>query len=91
MEPCNRESSTHCEEQGRDGSAACHMNHGQQTGEVALSGSGEEQSAKGEGQTQWTMLARGRSQTLWRKQERLEGVWVLSITTVMNLVDIKAG
>lgn len=50
MEPCNRESSTHCEEQGRDGSAACHMNHGQQTGEVALSGSSEEQSAKGEGQ-----------------------------------------
>lgn len=50
MEPCNRESSTHCEEQGRDGSAAFHMNHGQQTGEVALSGSSEEQSAKGEGQ-----------------------------------------
>lgn len=32
------------EEQGWDGSAAFHVNHGQQTGEVALSGSSKEQS-----------------------------------------------
>lgn len=32
------------EEQSRDGSAAFHMNHGQQTGEVSLSGSSKEQS-----------------------------------------------
>lgn len=38
------ERSTHSEEQSRDGSAAFHMNHGQQAGEVALSGSGKEQS-----------------------------------------------
>lgn len=36
---------THSEEQSRDGSAAFHMNHCQQTGEVALSGTGEEQPA----------------------------------------------
>lgn len=37
---------THSEEQSRDGSAAFHMDHGQQTGQVALSGSSKEQSAK---------------------------------------------
>lgn len=37
------ESSTHSEEQSRDGSAALYMNHGQQTREVAFSGSGKEQ------------------------------------------------
>lgn len=36
---------THGEEQGRDGGAAFHVDHGQQAGEVALSGSGEEQPA----------------------------------------------
>lgn len=40
---CRRESGTHSEEQSRDGSAAFDVNHGQQTGEVALSGSGKEQ------------------------------------------------
>lgn len=40
---------THSEEQGGDGSAACYVNHGQQTWEVALSGSGKEEPAK-EGQ-----------------------------------------
>lgn len=43
-EECSGESGTHSEEQSRDGSAAFHMNHGQQTGEVALSGSSKEQS-----------------------------------------------
>lgn len=36
-------SRTHSEEQSRDGSAALDVNHGQQTGEVSLPGSGEEQ------------------------------------------------
>lgn len=36
---------THGEEQSRDGSAAFDVNHGQQTGEVSLSGSSKEQPA----------------------------------------------
>lgn len=53
MKMCSGESrrSTYCEEQSWDGSAAFHMNHGQQTGEVSLSGSSEEQSA--DRQIQW--------------------------------------
>lgn len=39
-----RESGTHSKEQSRDGSAALHVDHGQQTGEVSLSGSSKEQS-----------------------------------------------
>lgn len=45
----SHEGSTHSEEQSRDGSAALYMNHGQQTWEVALSGSSKEQSARGTG------------------------------------------
>lgn len=41
------ESGTHSEEQGGDGRAALHVDHGQQAGEVALSGSGEEQPVRG--------------------------------------------
>lgn len=37
---------THSEQQSRDGSAAFHVNHGQQAGEVALSGSSKEQSVR---------------------------------------------
>ncbi len=39
-------SSTHSEEESRDGSAACHVNHGQHAGEVALSGTSKEQSVR---------------------------------------------
>lgn len=37
---------THGEEQSRDGGASLDVNHGQQTGEVALSGASKEQSIK---------------------------------------------
>lgn len=37
---------THCEEQRGDGSAAFKMDHGQEAGEVTLSGSGKEQSTR---------------------------------------------
>ena len=40
------ESTTHSEEKSGDGSAAFYVNHGQQTREVALSGSSKEQSIK---------------------------------------------
>lgn len=38
---------THSEEQSGDGSAAFHVNHGEQAGEVALSGSSKEQPVMG--------------------------------------------
>lgn len=46
VEESSGESSTHSEEQSRDGRAAFHVNHGQQAGEVALSGSSKEQSVR---------------------------------------------
>ena len=45
---CRRESGTHSEEQSWDGSAAFDVDHGQQTGEVAFSGSGKEQPMRDE-------------------------------------------
>lgn len=37
---------THCEEQRGDGSAASHVDHGKEAGEVAFSGPGKEQSTR---------------------------------------------
>lgn len=39
---------THCEEQCGDGSAALKVDHGQEPGKVTLSGSGKEQSMRGD-------------------------------------------
>lgn len=43
----------YCEEQGWDGGAALHMDHGQHTGKVAFPGSGKEQPGREKSRSAW--------------------------------------